>query len=92
MLSKEEQEFLDRYKTALKKPKWRFIFAFALAWTVFMFVATTAVDLLMKQPVTSKGLHSRFLVQLIGGFLCGLYFRWYVAKRIEKIEKKIHSS
>lgn len=89
MLSKSDTKFLRTYKSELDKPKWKFVLAYGLAYGLVMFVFTLAYDYFFNKEVfTAKEVLIRFVVWLLGGLAYGLLFRWFVERRVKKLERK----
>ncbi len=89
MLSKSEQQFLDRYKTEMGEPKWRFILRYGLAYGILMIAFTSAYDYYNKQTLPFQRFIFRIFLYLLGGLAYGAWFRWFAARRVRKIKKKL---
>lgn len=89
MLSESEQKFLNRYKTELEKPRWKFVAGYGLGYGFLLFLVTIAFDVFYsKEDFTVKEGLVRLVIWLLGGLAFGWYYRWFVARHCKKLRAK----
>ena len=73
----------------MRDPAWRFILRYALAWTIIMVPLTLIFDSFNGDRFSAKEVGFRIFFQALGGLVYGSWFRWFVKRRVKKIEKKL---
>jgi hypothetical protein len=92
MLSEKENKTLARYEKQLEGPKWKFVLAYGLAWTIVILLVLTPVEMLAQKvslrEIINNSLWVRLVFSVLLGLLYGLWLHNFLRVKCQKLRMK----
>ncbi len=96
MLTEKEKKTLARYEQQLLGPKWKFVLAYGIAFTLGLLLVLTPIEMLLQKTtlkeILSKAIWIRIIFSILLGFLFGLWFWNFLSLKCRKLKMKDSTS
>jgi tryptophan-rich sensory protein len=92
MLSDKEKKTLARYEKQLEGPKWKFVLAYGLAWTIILLLVLTPIEMVFQktslQEILHKAIWLRVILSIMLGLLYGTWLWNFLQVKCRKLRMK----